>query len=129
MLDENVQKLMKAIEELKERARDGWVIVVEGIRDMKSLRLLGVEGEILVFSSYREIADRIRNRKVIILTDCDKKGMEIEKGLIHALSSWGNIPDIELKRKIFSLIQRRVVTVENLYKYILKHALIGDLIE
>ncbi len=114
------EKLIKALEELKEKAREGWVIVVEGIRDLKALRLLGVEGEIITFSSYCDTADKIKNRKTIILTDFDKKGFEIEKGLVKALSSWGNTPDIELKRKIFSAV-KGVKRVEELYKYLLKN--------
>ena len=79
MLDERFLELMDVLEELKEKARDGWVIVVEGKRDERALRMLGIEGEIIVFSSFREVVDKIRDRKVIILTDYDRRGIEIEK--------------------------------------------------
>ena len=40
--------------------------------------------------------------------------------MINALSSWGNVPDVEIKRRIFSLIQKEVINVEDLYKFVEK---------
>jgi 5S rRNA maturation endonuclease (ribonuclease M5) len=114
------QKLMIAIEELREMAKLGWVIVVEGVKDRESLRKLGVEGEIILFSGYSETADKIRERKTIILTDFDEKGNEIEKGLVKAMSSWGNIPDQSLKKKIFSATRKEILKVEELYSFVEK---------
>ncbi|RLG18892.1 hypothetical protein DRN63_00715 [Nanoarchaeota archaeon] len=116
-----LEDLFEALEELKERARNGWVIVVEGERDVASLRKLGVAGEILTFSGHSATADRVGKRKTIILTDYDERGREIERGLSKALLSYGNVADVEIKRKIFCKIKKEVTKVEELYGFVKKY--------
>ncbi len=118
---DDFQRLLLALEELREKAKEGWIIVVEGIRDVQALRDLKVEGEIIIFSGFSDTCDKIRNRKAIILTDSDKKGLEIEKGLVKALSSWGNVPDTTIKRKIFSATRKEVLRVEELFDFVERH--------
>jgi len=110
----SVEKFLKAIDELRERSKGGWVIVVEGKNDEEALKRLGICGEIVIFSGYVETADRIKDRKTIILTDFDEKGMEIEMALVRSLSTHGNVPDVELKKKLFLATGREVVHVEAL---------------
>ncbi|HDN74021.1 hypothetical protein B6U96_11285 [Archaeoglobales archaeon ex4484_92] len=116
-----LEDLFEVLEELKERARNGWVIVVEGEKDVASLRKLGVAGEILTFSGYSATADRVGKRKTIILTDYDERGREIERGLSKALLSYGNVADVEIKRKIFCKIKKEVTKVEELYGFVKKY--------
>ena len=117
---ENYLELKKTIDELAERSKSGAVIVVEGVRDRESLRNLGIKGEIVVFSSYVNVVDQVGSREVIILTDYDKRGNKIERGLISKFSSWGIIPDTSIKKKIFSLISKEITAVENLANYVKK---------
>jgi len=107
-----------AIEELKEKAREGWVVIVEGRKDVESLRNAGIEGEIITFSGYAATADTVRDRNAIILTDFDRKGMEIEKGLVEALIAYGNIPDTGIKRKIFHAVRKEISKVEEISAFI-----------
>ncbi len=117
---EDYKLLFDAIEDLKQRSREGWVIIVEGAKDVKSLRNLGVEGEIIVFSGYSSTADAVGRRNAIILTDDDPKGREIERGLMRVLQTYGRVPDVEIKRKIFLNIKKDISTVEELYSFVLK---------
>lgn len=117
---EDYKLLFDAIEDLKQRSREGWVIIVEGAKDVESLRNLGVEGEIIVFSGYSSTADAVGRRNAIILTDDDPKGREIERGLMRALQTYGRVPDVEIKRKIFLNIKKDISTVEELYSFVLK---------
>jgi len=112
--------LFDAIEDLKERAREGWVIIVEGVRDAESLRNLGVRGEIILFSGFAATADIVKGRDSIIMTDYDSRGMEIERGLIRALQSYGKVPDTGIKRKIFSSVKKEISKVEELYTFVSK---------
>ncbi|WP_290596817.1 MULTISPECIES: toprim domain-containing protein [unclassified Archaeoglobus] len=112
--------LFDAIEDLKERAREGWVIIVEGVRDAESLRNLGVRGEIIVFSGFAATADIVKDRDSIIMTDYDSRGMEIERGLIRALQSYGKVPDTGIKRRIFSNVKKEISKVEELHSFISK---------
>ena len=96
-------KLKAAIDELIERSENGAVIVVEGLNDVKALRRLGVKGEIITSSNHSnaELVDFIGHREVIIMTDWDKKGESLKNDLVMKFSSWGVIPDVEIRRRIF----------------------------
>ncbi|MCS7144573.1 MAG: hypothetical protein NZ879_06075 [Archaeoglobaceae archaeon] len=115
---EELKEFLDAIEELKELSREGWVVVVEGAKDVRALREIGLEGEIVVFSGFSSTAEKLSDKKVIILTDYDSRGLEIEKGLLRALSSYGNLPNIGLKKKIFRCIKKDVTKVEELNDFI-----------
>jgi len=115
---EELKELFDAIEELRELSREGWVIVVEGTKDLKALRKIGVEGEIVIFSGFSNTAERLKEKRVIILTDYDKKGSEIEKGLSRALLSYGNVPNIDLRRRIFRYIKKDITKVEELGSFV-----------
>ncbi len=115
-------KLKAAIDELIERSEEGAVIVVEGKNDIRSLRRLGVRGEILTSSNHSnaELVDMIGCREVIILTDWDKKGEALKDDLVVKFSSWGVIPNVEIRRRIFSIIGKEVTEVEDLADFIFK---------
>ncbi len=112
-------QLRKLIEELIDRSENGAVIVVEGLKDVVALRDLGVRGEILTSSgmSDADLVDVVGRREVIILTDCDRRGKQIEKNLVSKFLSWGVTPDTELKKKIFALVRKDITTVESLAGY------------
>lgn len=111
---EEYKPFFDAVDELKEKSKNGWVVVVEGKKDVKSLRAIGVSGEIFVFTGFASTADTLKDSDVIILTDFDSKGMEIEKGLVEALRSYGKMPDVEIKRKIFSNVRKEITKVEEI---------------
>ncbi len=111
---EELKEFFDAIEELKELSRNGWVVVVEGARDLRALREIGVEGDIVIFSGFSSTAEKLNGKRVIILTDYDAEGFEIEKGLLRALSSYGNVPNVELRRKIFRYVRKDITKVEEL---------------
>lgn len=115
-------KLKATIDELIERSEEGAVIIVEGKNDIKSLRRLGVRGEILTSSNHSnaELVDLIGCRKVIILTDWDRKGEALKDDLVVKFSSWGVIPNVEIRRRIFSIIGKEVTEVEDLADFIFK---------
>jgi len=114
-------KLRSLIDELIKYSEDGAIIIVEGKNDVKALRMLGVKGEIVTSAncSNAKLVDKIRNRNVIILTDWDRRGDDLEKDLVTKFSSWGVVPDTELRRKIFSIVGRTVTSVEDLVKFII----------
>jgi len=119
---EAYSKLKAAIDELIERSENGAVIIVEGINDVKALRELGVRGEIVTSSNHSnaELVDFIGHRDVIIMTDWDKKGEALKNDLIVKFSSWGVIPNVEIRRRIFSIIGKEVTEVEDLAEFMFK---------
>ncbi|RLI77096.1 hypothetical protein DRP05_11145 [Archaeoglobales archaeon] len=119
MLDyKDYVEVRKTIDELMEKSKNGAVIVVEGVKDRKSLRDLGVEGEIIVLTSCTDVVDKIRGKDVVILTDYDDRGNKIEKTLVKKFSSWGITPDVQIKRKIFRFVSKDITAVESLSKYL-----------
>lgn len=119
------EEFLRAIDELKLRAKEGWVIIVEGVRDREALEKIGVEGEIVVFTGFLSTAEKLRNRKVVILTDYDERGNKIERGLQRVLLSYGKTADVELRRRIFDRIKKDVTKVEELYRYFLREEYAG----
>lgn len=115
-----MEEVLRAIEDLKFRAKEGWVIVVEGVKDRDALRKIGIEGEIVVFSGFLSTAEKLRDKKVIILTDYDERGDKIERGLQRALLAYGKTADVELRRRIFGQIKKEVTKVEELHSYIMR---------
>ena len=65
-------------------------VLVEGKRDVGALRALGLEGEVLKLNRGKSLVDRAdalsrRYRKVIVLTDWDRKGVELHDRLVGLL--------------------------------------------
>ncbi|MCS7143667.1 MAG: hypothetical protein NZ879_01450 [Archaeoglobaceae archaeon] len=111
-----MEEILRMIEELKEKSRDGWVIVVEGIKDRNALRMLGIEGEIVIFSGFLSTAERLKGKNVVILTDFDERGIKIEKGLMKVLTGYGKA-DVSIKKRIFHYLKKDVTKVEEIYTY------------
>jgi len=123
--EEAFSALMRAIEDLKELAEEGAVIIVEGRRDAKALRMLGIRGRIVVSSnrSNAEIVDEVGFGKVVILTDWDERGEALKRDLTIKFSSWGVVPDVEIRRRIFSIVGREITAVEDLAEFVMRHQL------
>ncbi|HID42411.1 MAG TPA: hypothetical protein EYP30_01320 [Archaeoglobaceae archaeon] len=120
MIDrKDFQKLHEIIRELSLRSENGAVIIVEGLKDVASLRGLGIRGDIFMSSNTPDavLVDRIGNKDVIILTDCDRRGEILERSLVSKFSSWGIAPDVEFKKRIFSIVSRDIIFIENLANY------------
>jgi len=121
---ERLEELEKIIVELKELAQDGSILVVEGRKDAESLRYLGVNGQILLASqqpllNLTESLSR-SGKKIIILTDWDKKGYLIAKKLEKHLLAYGIIPDTRIRLKLRSLSKKSIKDIESLNNYINK---------
>ncbi|MDI9645463.1 MAG: hypothetical protein QFX40_02060 [Archaeoglobales archaeon] len=107
---------LKTLEELKYKSENGWLILVEGKKDAESLKLLGI-GNVFVFSGLRDVAEKLEDKKVIVLTDDDYKGFIIECRLREILYD----ADFDIKKKLFSRIRKEVTKVEELYKFVQKY--------
>lgn len=88
-LNEALEEIEKAIEEIKEKNKNV-PILVEGEKDVMALQNLGISGKIITIHCGKEIAnlcDYIAShyKEIIILTDWDRRGWrlcrEIERNL------------------------------------------------
>ncbi|MCS7121326.1 MAG: toprim domain-containing protein [Archaeoglobaceae archaeon] len=104
----------KLIEEMKSRDEDGWIVVVEGIKDFEVLKDLGIKN-VYIFNGYRRAFSDLFGKKVVVLTDYDEKGIEIAKKLKEVLNA-----DVEIMKRIFSLIKKDATKVEELKHFLEK---------
>ncbi|MFW6383166.1 MAG: toprim domain-containing protein [Nanoarchaeota archaeon] len=83
---------METISEwIKEINNEEIALIVEGKKDINALRKIGVNNPIHPLSKkpIYKIAEEFPQKKVIILTDFDKKGKELYAKLSRELQSWG----------------------------------------
>jgi len=102
------------LERLREKSRQGIPIVVEGKRDAKALKSLGVEEDSIVKLKGTgrktlgeiawDVATRTTTKKettrsvVIILTDPDREGMKMAHQVSELIEAYGAHPDLSFMR-------------------------------
>jgi 5S rRNA maturation endonuclease (ribonuclease M5) len=96
-------------------------IIVEGRKDEKTLRELGVEGVIVrlnkgesVFSTCEELSRSYK--KVILMTDWDRRGGHLAKLLKDGLEANGVQYDEDIRARISVLTKKDIKDVESLAK-------------
>ncbi|MDA0525104.1 toprim domain-containing protein [Methanococcoides alaskense] len=119
---------LKSIElilaELIESSNNGDIILAEGKRDIISLKKLGINGsiELVTQSPLTEISERVASEKkrVIVLTDWDRRGNILAAKLSEDLVYLGADVDMQLRDKLSSLVKKEIKDVESLYTYVIK---------
>jgi 5S rRNA maturation endonuclease (ribonuclease M5) len=107
-------KLLGACEEA------GTVVVVEGERDRRSLRRLGLEGAIVLVHRGETIsgtAHRLlrQSRRVIVLTDWDNEGGQFARRLKEFLEAERLELDLDYRRRFARILRGELVHVEGLH--------------
>ncbi len=118
---ERLEKLEELILELKNLSDAGVIIVVEGRKDVESLRSLGVNGEIKLSSQQPllDFAEKLSRsgKDIVLLTDWDRKGGMVARKIIDYLHAYSIIPDMDLRARIGFLVKKRIKDIESLSKY------------
>ena len=104
---------------LAETNRSGAVVVVEGERDRRSLRHLGVHGPIALVhrgAPLSSVAGALvaRGRRVIVLTDWDGAGGRFAQRFREFLAAERIEFDLEFRRRLAHALRSEVVHVEGL---------------
>lgn len=119
---ERLAGIEEIIDELKDRAMCGAVILVEGRRDREALAKLGVTGEIIMTSqkSLLVLCETLARSKkdTIILTDWDERGEEVARQICLYMEADGVRPDNTLRVALRGLLKKEITEVENLYTYV-----------
>ncbi|KCZ73460.1 small primase-like protein with Toprim domain [Candidatus Methanoperedens nitroreducens] len=121
---ERLESIEEIILELKTLADSGAIIVVEGRRDVESLRSLGIKGDIRLASQqplleFTELLSK-SGKEIILLTDWDKKGGIMARKIIYYLLTDGIMPNTDIRSKIRNLVKKRIKDVESLNNYVNK---------
>ncbi len=101
-------------------AEPGTVVVVEGVRDRRSVRRLGLPGAVAVLHAGRTMAETAqslvrRGRRVVILTDWDTEGGHLAHRLAEFLNAERVELDLETRRRLAVVLRGELVHVEGLY--------------
>jgi 5S rRNA maturation endonuclease (ribonuclease M5) len=104
------------------------VILVEGLRDLKSLRNLGYSGDIVHCNqkgvSNYELTDKISQKynSVLILTDYDKEGEQLEQNFRELFERKAIKVENGLRRKVGRITAKlSVYTIESLDNVQMNH--------
>lgn len=96
------------------------VVVVEGKRDSRALKLLGYTGQVLEFHRYRgmiNFTDTVaKYEKIIILFDRDRKGRHLTGRALNLLQRRAKV-DLTFKRKLRLITRGKIVFIEQLVCY------------
>jgi 5S rRNA maturation endonuclease (ribonuclease M5) len=119
---ERLESVEEIILELQALADTGAIIVVEGRRDVASLRSLGINGEIRLASQQPllEFTEQLSKsgKKIIVLTDWDKRGGMMARKIIDDLQFYGIVPNTDIRSRIGILVRKSIKDIESLNSYV-----------
>jgi len=124
-LERKLERINCLLEELRSEVSAGALLVVEGERDVESLKAIGVRDNILaVKSSGKNLPDIVDelccfgDREVILLMDFDRHGRELTKRLTQSLERMKIKLNLAFWRKLSILLGNDLKDVEGLAAYI-----------
>jgi 2,5-diamino-6-(ribosylamino)-4(3H)-pyrimidinone 5'-phosphate reductase len=124
-LKEKEDKIQQLLERLIEESARGILIVVEGKKDIETLKALGVQGRIVSAKtggkSRLDVISEIEKtgaREVILLLDFDRRGKEWSQVLKQHLEKVKIKPNLRFWKDLQSLVGKEVKDIEGLASYI-----------
>lgn len=125
-LQEKKEKLAKILESLATESKSGIPIVVEGKKDIKTLRSLGIKGIFITTKtqgkSFLDVISEIKqinSSNVILLLDFDKRGKQGTKYLQENLEHHKIKYDLSYWHKLMALTSKEIQFIESLNVYLL----------
>jgi 5S rRNA maturation endonuclease (ribonuclease M5) len=117
-----LERIEELLSELSEYSGRGAIIIVEGKRDVLSLKRLGIEGnfELATRNSLFNFSEEISRlgSEVVILTDWDRRGDILAIKLSGYFHSFGLKPELEIRNKLRLISQKEIKDIESLYTYV-----------
>lgn len=124
-LKEKEEKIQNLLDRLVEESAEGTPIVVEGRKDIETLRALGVQGRIVSAKtggkSRLDVISEMEKtgaHEVILLLDFDRRGKEWSKILKEHLERAKIRPNLKFWNELQGLVSREVKDIEGLTSYI-----------
>ncbi|HTT14950.1 MAG TPA: toprim domain-containing protein [Thermoplasmata archaeon] len=108
-------------------AEPGTVILVEGERDRRALRRLGIPGPVVAVHRGQSLAGSAQalvgsSRRVILLTDWDTEGGHFAQRFRDLLSAEPARLDLEYRRRLARILRGELVHVEGLHGWARRQA-------
>ena len=124
-LKRKAERLAKLLEKLAAEAKKGVPIVVEGQKDVASLRQLGINGDFVSSKtqgkSFFDMLTEIERRnvtEVILLLDFDRRGVEWTHRLKQHLEKTRIKPNLTFWNELYGLVGRDLKDIEGLTSYL-----------
>ena len=124
-LKRKAERLAKLLEKLAAEAKKGTLIVVEGQKDVASLKQLGINGDFVSSKtqgkSFLDILTEIERHKVkevILLLDFDRRGVEWTHRLKQHLEKTRIKPNLTFWNELYGLVGRDLKDIEGLTSYL-----------
>lgn len=123
-LERKLQKFLLLLEDLATESAGGTLILVEGKKDVETLRELKITGDVITVKAsgktfldvLSEVEDRGKN-EVILMMDFDKRGREWIKRLAEDLERMRVKPNLVFWKELSRLVGRDVKDIEGLSTY------------
>lgn len=119
-----LERIEELLSELSEYSERGAVIIVEGKRDILSIKRLGIKGnfELATRHSLFNFSERIAKKgcQVVILTDWDRRGDLLAAKLSEYFGNFGIKPELQIRNKLKLITQKEIKDIESLYTYVSK---------
>jgi 2,5-diamino-6-(ribosylamino)-4(3H)-pyrimidinone 5'-phosphate reductase len=123
-LKEKEEKVLKILDALVEESAKGMPIVVEGKKDVETLRAFGVEGTVVTAKtggkSFLDVISEIEQTgavEVVLFLDFDRRGREGTKLLKQNLERAKIKPNVKFWHKLSALLGKEIQCVESLTAY------------
>jgi len=124
-LKRKAERLAKLLEKLAAEAKKDIPIVVEGQKDVASLKQLGINGDFVSSKtqgkSFLDILTEIERHKVkevILLLDFDRRGVEWTHRLKQHLEKTRIKPNLTFWNELYGLVGRDLKDIEGLPAYL-----------
>lgn len=117
-----LERIEELLSELSDYSERGAIIIVEGKRDILSLKKLGIEGnfELATKQSLFNFSERIAQlgKEVVILTDWDRRGDLLAVKLSDYFGNFGLKPELQIRNKLKLICQKEIKDIESMYTYV-----------
>ncbi len=118
---EIAESLVLYVKRLNDESRNGALVVVEGLRDLRALRAIGFDGDVVMFchngGKHLLVGEAAKYRKTILLLDRDKEGRSLTKKAAVLLGDNKSVIDLFFRRELASVTRGRVRHIEELSRY------------
>lgn len=124
-LKNRTEKILRLLDKIVSEAAKGVPVVVEGQKDVDALRQLGVQGTIVSSKtsgkSFLDILTEIETlnvRRIILLLDFDRRGVEWTHRLKQHLEKTKITPNLNFWNELYGLVGRDLKDIEGLPSYL-----------
>lgn len=124
-LKKRLEKVLQLLDRLARESAKGTPIIVEGRKDVNTLRDLAIKGDIIsAKTSGKSLLDvlseveKLSKHEVILLMDFDRRGKEWTKHLRQHFEKMRIKPNLFFWRGLLSLVGRDVRDIEGLATYL-----------